>query len=266
MARALNQILTELDSIYNPQKDLYRTQLTQLDPLMEAENKGLEAAKTDAFKSIETGANRKGLYYSGMPIQEQAQYTGSQFLPSVANLRAKYAQQKFNIQDAIAKITQDQYLKGQSIYQSEMDRDAAAAAARSGGGGAGVPSFGFGSGLGGGGGGSDVQGVSVNPADQELYNKMFIKPGGGTWSDRDLVNDYNRTLRYARMGNVRDQQKLRLYHAVRSDIFGSNIPTMTAKSPSTIPGSAFKAPVKSPVPYVPGKQPVNNLLLNQLPR
>ena len=128
MAQALNDILTELNGVYQPQKDLYNQQIQQLDPQMQAEQKGLDAAKSDAFSQITDQANRRGLFYSGIPVSEEQKYTGASYLPAVANLHSRYAQQRFNLQDALAKITQEQYLKGQDIYQTQLNRDAASRA------------------------------------------------------------------------------------------------------------------------------------------
>lgn len=135
-----------MNAVYQPQRETYNKYISDLDPQLEAENKGLEAQRTEAFDTITQGANRRGLFFSGIPLGEQAKYTGSQFLPAVANLRGKYAAQKFSLQDAIAKITQDQYLKAQDIYQTELDREAAERAARASGSGGG---YGFSPSLGG---------------------------------------------------------------------------------------------------------------------
>ena len=124
MARALQDILTELNSVYQPQKDLYNSQIGTLDPQLQAEQQGLQAQKQDSFQQITDQANRRGLFYSGLPIQEEQRYTGQQFLPALANLQSKYATQRFGLQDALAKITAQQYGQGQDIYQKEVDRDA----------------------------------------------------------------------------------------------------------------------------------------------
>jgi hypothetical protein len=149
MARALSQIISELDAVYRPQKDLYNKQLGTIDPQLQAEQQGLEAVKKDTFGEITSGANRRGLLFSGIPLEEQARYTGQQFLPAVANLKAKYAQQRFNLQDALSKIGQSQYSDAYSMYRDElaMDEARAARAAASGGSGG----FGFGGGSIGGG-------------------------------------------------------------------------------------------------------------------
>jgi hypothetical protein len=180
MARSLDQILTELNAVYQPQKDQYSSAITAVDPAQQAEEQGLNAAKTDAFSQIETAANRRGVFYGGMPIAEEQRYTGAQFLPSVANLRSKYAQQKFDLTNALNKVTSDEYNNANSIHQTELDReekqrefDAQLAAqeeasrrAASAGAGFGVPSFG---GLGGpSGGGSGGANASYSQ-----------KPGGG---------------------------------------------------------------------------------------
>jgi bifunctional N-acetylglucosamine-1-phosphate-uridyltransferase/glucosamine-1-phosphate-acetyltransferase GlmU-like protein len=79
MARSLDQILTELHAVYQPQKDQYSSALRQVDPAQQAEEQGLQAAKTDAFSQIETAANRRGVFYGGMPIAEEQRYTGLNF-------------------------------------------------------------------------------------------------------------------------------------------------------------------------------------------
>lgn len=127
--------MAELNSVYAPRRDLYNSQINNLDPQMQAEEKGLEAQKQDSFNQITTGANRRGLLFSGIPLAEQAQYTGQSFLPAVANLKAKYAQHRFNLQDALAKINQEQQKDAYGIYDAELTREAAeraAAAARAG--------------------------------------------------------------------------------------------------------------------------------------
>lgn len=151
MARALEQIISELNAVYNPQRDVYNSQITGLAPAQDAELKGLDQTKKDEFANITDRANRRGMFYSGLPVAEEQKYTGSQFLPAVANLKNRYQQQKFNLQAALADITTKQYSQGNDIWQTELNRDAqaeaAARASRAGGGGGGfAPSFGGGGG------------------------------------------------------------------------------------------------------------------------
>ena len=228
MARALDQIINELNSTYNPRRDNFTSQIGALDPQMQAEEQGLEATKQDSFKQIERGANRRGMFYSGVPIQEQAQYTGGQFLPAVANLRSRYSQQRFNLRDSIAKINEEQQQYGQGIwerekaqdYKAEQDRlarddqlrrDAEARSAASRGG------FGGFSGGGGDGGGGRVQGAQTDPTQQAAYNDVFSRIQGQ--NDAALRSDYAATKKSAAFGNTRDKIKLQIYAQLRPDLF-----------------------------------------------
>lgn len=148
MPRALSQILSELDTVYNPQKESYQGQIAALDPQQNAEMQGLDAAKTDAFQQITDTANRRGLFYSGIPVGEQQRYTGANYLPAVANLKGRYAQQRFSLQDAISNLTKDQYNKAYDIQGQESAAEAARAAAGAGGSGGFAPSFGLGGNMG----------------------------------------------------------------------------------------------------------------------
>jgi hypothetical protein len=121
MARSLDQILTEIDATYKPQRDQYNKSISEVDPAQEAEVAGLESAKKDAFGQIDQTANRRGMFYAGAPIAEQQRYVGQQFLPSIANLRSKYAQQKFDLTNALNKVTSDEYSHASGLRQNELD-------------------------------------------------------------------------------------------------------------------------------------------------
>ncbi len=243
MARALQDILTELNSVYNPQRQsaqgIYDKGIEATNPMESADLAGLEQAKKDSFDQITTGANRRGMFFSGVPLKEQAQYVGQNFLPGVANLKNRYAGIRGNLYQTLAQtlgnIDVEKNKYGREIYNAEVAQDlerekqaqAAKASAGSGGG------FG-GFNLNGGNTGTNVLGAStqVSSALQNQYNSMFYKPGGGKWSDADLASDYNATYASAKNGNKADMQKLQLYHAERPDLFGSapqgNLSTTTA--------------------------------------
>lgn len=118
----LNQILQELNTTYDPFKSNINAQMAALDPQQQAEVQGLDAAKRDSFDQITTQANRRGMFYSGAPIAEEQRYLGAQYLPAVANLKSRYAQQKFNLQDALNQVNLDQAKYAQQLYNEELSR------------------------------------------------------------------------------------------------------------------------------------------------
>lgn len=119
----LADIMKESDSYYQPKKDLYNQQLSQTDPQQQAEVQGLQQQQQDTFSQIRDQAQRRGLFFSGIPIAEQARYTGSQFLPAVANLQSKYTQQRTGLQGALADLGQQQYSDAMGIQQKQIDRE-----------------------------------------------------------------------------------------------------------------------------------------------
>ena len=230
MARALQDIITELNSVYQPQRDSYQQQITSLDPQLEAEQAGLQAQKQDSFQQITDQANRRGLFYSGLPVAEEQKYVGQQFLPAIANLRAKYSAQKFGLQDAIAKITADQYNQAYNVRQGELDldlkrqlaneeaaRQMAVARAAGGGGGGGGYSFG--------GGGGGYAAPAAAPANKNnpggdagqifsLIQSLRQAPGGKqAWGWANLAAEFNRRGINTAKGSAADIALNRYFNA-----------------------------------------------------
>lgn len=131
MARALSDIMTELNATYNPQRErsqkFYDQGIEALAPQEQADTSGLEVAKNNAFQSINTGANRRGMFFSGIPLAEQAQYVGENYLPSIAGLKNRYAGIRGNLYQTLASQLGDIDVKqrefGQGIYNSEVQAD-----------------------------------------------------------------------------------------------------------------------------------------------
>lgn len=154
MARALDDIIRELDAGYNPGRQLINERLAALPEQAEAEISGLNATKANAFDDITAGARQRGLGFAGIPLAEQAKYTASSFLPAVARVRQSQNDVRTSLLDSLNNANLDQRKTAMSIYQAELDRDErraaeerAAAAAR-----AASAGFDYGSLLGGGGG------------------------------------------------------------------------------------------------------------------
>lgn len=254
MPRALSQILQELNSVYDPQRTSYKKQISALDPQQDSELKGLDASKQDAFQEITDTANRRGLFYSGIPVAEQQRYTGANYLPAVANLKNRYAQQRFSLQDAISNLTKEQYDKAYGIQSDEANREAQLAAARASGGGGFSPSFGGGSDAGGrvlgaqggyqlsqrnGGGfnfvGPNGQAISAAQYSQSLgipfrslLQQMANAGDGGARAALELVgNDYG-----FNRGKVSSQQQLNLLRALGVNTGGYALPSRATPRPS----------------------------------
>lgn len=143
--RTLDQILSELGSVYDPQINSIRQRQSMIPGQIAEEEKGLGAKQEQAFGDILTGARGRGLGFSGIPLGEQARYTSTEYLPALARLRQSGREQAMSLEDAILGIQErrqgaamDQQRYEQSRYDTwraqqeqlaEQRRQAAAASA-----------------------------------------------------------------------------------------------------------------------------------------
>lgn len=123
MARSIEQITSELNSVYQPQIEQVNQQLAQLPQYYAAQTQGLNTAKENAFRDITGAASAKGMMYSGMPIAEQTRYTGEKFLPALAQLEQQKNQQTFGFQSQLNDIYGKRMAQAQALQQQELDRE-----------------------------------------------------------------------------------------------------------------------------------------------
>lgn len=238
MASTLSQVISELNSVYDPQIKNIQARQALIPGQIADEEKGLEAKKTASFEEILGGARRRGIGFSGIPLAEQAKYTATDFLPALARLRQTGREQAMSLEDAILGLRRDQRTQGQSIFDANRNYDlanrqfaesirqfnaqmaeqarqrqeaakAARAAAYSGGyvGGASAKT-------------TAAAKPKTDPLQQRAYNDVATRIQGDVNS---IKSDYRATLDSANRGNVYDKYKIELYSRLRPDIFGSGV-------------------------------------------
>lgn len=120
----LDQILSELDNSagFGGQINNLRAKQAEIPNQIQAEEQGLQARQTQAFDSILGGARQRGLGFSGIPLQEQAKYTSTEFLPALARLKQSGREQQMGLEDAILQTQERRRAMGQSIYDNDQQR------------------------------------------------------------------------------------------------------------------------------------------------
>lgn len=121
--RSLDQIVSSLGSVYDPQVQSIRNQQNLIPESVANEEKGLQAKQTQAFDDILGGARRRGMGFAGIPLAEQAKYTSTEFLPALARLRQDARQKQMSLEDAILGINERRNTSAQQIYQNELNLD-----------------------------------------------------------------------------------------------------------------------------------------------
>lgn len=119
--RSLEQVLSSLSSVYDPQLASVRQRQAEIPNQVAAEEQGLQAKQTNAFDEIVGGARRRGLGFSGIPIGEQAKYNATEYMPALARLRQGAREQALSLEDAILGINERRNTQAQSIFDSERN-------------------------------------------------------------------------------------------------------------------------------------------------
>lgn len=223
MASTLSQIIGSLNKTYKPQVQAVRQQQALIPQSVANEEQALQGKQTQAFDQILGGARQRGLGFSGIPLQEQAKYTSTEFLPALARLRQQGNEQKLSLEQAILGINERRDTLGRSLYeqqqaarearrqfnlnyqlQKQAQADARAASARGGGGGGGFsPTLGP----------TTVKGDSNGDGKLTTADKAYTSVQKFMGQGRQAAeSDYQAALNwYKKTGNPVDKLKVQLY-------------------------------------------------------
>lgn len=121
--RTLDQIISELGSVYQPQIDSVQKQRALIPEQVQNDENQLQARQTQSFEDILGGARRRGLGFSGIPISEQAKYTATEFLPALAKARTQGRQQQLSLEDSLNQIYERRNQSANQLRQMDVDND-----------------------------------------------------------------------------------------------------------------------------------------------
>lgn len=116
-----------LSAEYDPQTKLINSQIAQLAPQQTAQEAALEQAKVNAFSDITKGANARGVMFSGVPIDQQAQYVGTKYLPAVANVKSTFQNNRNTLLGQINALTAQRVQEAKSNVSAAQKNAADAA-------------------------------------------------------------------------------------------------------------------------------------------
>lgn len=137
--RTLDQIISELQPSYQPSIEFLRQRQAEIPKTVEADIKAAEAAQTQAYEDILTGARRRGLGFAGIPLGEQARYASQVFAPAVLQARTRGTEAARDLEGTILGLQSE--MRQQALSRRTAEEDLArqlAAAGRGGGGGGAV--------------------------------------------------------------------------------------------------------------------------------
>lgn len=136
--QTLAQVMAELNPAYAGQTSVIQQRQAGLGAKYDAQRTGITAEKGQGFNAINNQATGRGLSFSGIPIDEQATYLSTKYLPGMQQANYQQNEEDLTLQGQIAQIgTQqaNQAFGEVSKQKSDLNswnsaRDAEAAAAR----------------------------------------------------------------------------------------------------------------------------------------
>lgn len=120
--RTLDQLMSATNSLYDPQRNEYRTQIGQAGEQGAASEQALYGAQNAAFKNIAQMASNKGMLFSGFTPDQQAQYNSTKFMPAMAALRGKVQDNIARLQSALLGLDTDQRKQAMSMQEGDQNK------------------------------------------------------------------------------------------------------------------------------------------------
>lgn len=118
--RDLQALIAEYGKAYDPQRALIDADINANAASGQAQEAGLDAKKTTAFKQIGQNSQNKGMFFSGFSPNEEATYTAGTYLPALAQLQATIAATRSSLLGKKADIETDVYNKAFNTREQDV--------------------------------------------------------------------------------------------------------------------------------------------------
>ena len=118
--RDLQSLIAEQQAGLKPQLGLIDQDIQANDNSGQAQIAGLGAQQQQAFGQIEQGAQNKGMFFSGFSPDQQAKYTGSTYLPALAQLQATIAGTRSNLLGKKADVNKGAFDKATQMRDQDL--------------------------------------------------------------------------------------------------------------------------------------------------
>nr|DAV76463.1 MAG TPA: hypothetical protein [Caudoviricetes sp.] len=118
--QSLEQIIGDLNPVYQGSIDVINKRRAQLPAKFDAQRSALSAERVQGFNTINNQATNRGMSFSGIPLDEQATYLSTKYLPGLQQLDYQQNEADLSLDEALAKINQERRLKAMNIRQTQQ--------------------------------------------------------------------------------------------------------------------------------------------------
>lgn len=114
MANKLLQSVTkQYDRLYKPAINVKKQQIANLSGAFQPQADALIQAKKNAFRTFDTNAASRNMFYSGFAPEKQGEYIGETFAPGMAEIAIKEQGQRLGLLDELNKTLIE---RGENIF------------------------------------------------------------------------------------------------------------------------------------------------------
>lgn len=117
--QSLADVMGTLDPAYSGQQALITQQQAGLGAKYGAQKTGLEATKVQGFNTINNQATGRGMSFSGIPLDEQATYLSTKYLPGLAAIDQQQNEEDMGLQRDSAKLATDKANQALGIVEGQ---------------------------------------------------------------------------------------------------------------------------------------------------
>ena len=118
--QSIENIISSQAPAYQSSIDVINQKKAAIPGQFEAQRMGLEGQKTNQFNKINNSATARGMSFSGIPLDEQANYLSDVFLPGQQRLVQQQNDMDLELQSALAAIDKERRLGALSTQASQQ--------------------------------------------------------------------------------------------------------------------------------------------------
>ena len=120
VVQSVEQIIADLNPAYQGSIDVVNKRRAALPGQFQAQRSGLEAQKVQGFNQINNQATGRGMSFSGIPLDEQANYLSTKYLPGMQQLAFQENEQNLALDEALAGINKERRLRAMDTRQQQQ--------------------------------------------------------------------------------------------------------------------------------------------------
>lgn len=120
--QSIEQIINDLNPAYQGQINVLNERRAQIPGMFNAQRTGLDAAKVQGFNQINNQATGRGMSFSGIPLDEQATYLSTKYLPGMQQLAQQENEQRSSLDEALARIDSERRTRAMDVRTDQQKR------------------------------------------------------------------------------------------------------------------------------------------------